>query len=196
SENMASNPAPTATVTLSSGNVDLAARAAANAAISSADVANVNPASSGSAVSLPVRAQSLPQLLLGLTSGLVADRVTAQSAPAATGIPKVQALITHTEPCSAGGTVNSVLDDRDNSGAASSGDVLTVTFVQCKPSATDLIDGSVTATYSVVQQAPLFATAMVTYSHLQASSTDGSFSIDGSFTFTLTQVGVVTTEQL
>jgi hypothetical protein len=197
-DGMSNTPPPSATptVTLSASNIDLVARAAGNAAISSSDVAKVNPTSAAKGSLSTVRAQSLQQLLLGLTRELVVDRVVPKGAPISSTMPTTQSLITRTDPCSAGGSVTSTLDDRDNSGAASSGDVLAVTFVQCKPSATDLIDGSVAATYSVVQQAPVFAMATVTYSHLQASSTDGTFSIDGSFSYSLSQTGAITSVQL
>jgi hypothetical protein len=180
-------------VTLSSSNIDLAARAAANAAVSSSAVAGVNPASTGKTVPLSVRAQSLQQLLFDLTSQIVVDRAMAKGAPASSSAPKAQGMITSTTDCAVGGTAAAVLDDRDNSGSASSGDVLTVTFVQCKPNNTDLIDGSVSATYTVVQQMPtILATATVTYSHLQAISTDGSFMIDGSFSYSVSRAGRIT----
>jgi hypothetical protein len=110
----------------------------------------------------------------------------------------VLGLITETENCAAGGTVTGVLDDRDNTGTVTSGDLLTVTFAQCRPNATDLIDGSVAATYSVVQASPGFAsaTATVTYTQLQASSTEGSFFINGSFSYNLNRFGSVFTAQL
>ncbi|HTT11245.1 MAG TPA: hypothetical protein VMG60_10185 [Burkholderiaceae bacterium] len=60
-------------------------------------------------------------------------------------------LISSTGTCAAGGSVTAVLDDRDGSNSGSSGDLLTVTFKQCQPTATDLINGSISATYSVAQ---------------------------------------------
>ena len=191
-------PAPAATVTMSTSNVDLVARSAANAAVSSAEVANVNPASNGGSASKAVNTRSLQQLLLGLTREVVFDRVMVKGTPASSSIPKAQGTITKTDNCASGGTVTGVLEDRDDSNSATSGDTLTVTFTQCRPNPTDLINGSVSATYSAVQVLPGFAsaTATVTYSQLTASSTEGSFFINGSFTYNLSRLGSVYSAQL
>ncbi|HUL66997.1 MAG TPA: hypothetical protein VLW55_20530 [Burkholderiaceae bacterium] len=196
SDNNSTPQGPTPTVTLTSANVDAAARASANAAVSSASVANVNPASAGASAAASPRARSVQQLLLNLTRQVVIDRATVKAAPGGSAIPRAQALITRTDPCDSG-SVTSVLDDRDNSNSVSSGDLLTVTFNQCQ-SGTALVDGSVSATYSVVQAQPGFAsaTATVTYTQLHASSTDGDFSINGSFNYSLSYNGSVYTTQL
>jgi hypothetical protein len=188
---------PTPTVTLTSANVDAAARASANAAVSSASVVNVNPASAGTSTAVSPRARSLQQLLFSLTRQVVIDRAMVKAASGSSAMPRAQALLTNTRSCATSGSVTSVLDDRDNSNSVSSGDVLTVTFNQCQIG-TDLIDGSVSATYSVVQAQAnsASATATVTYSQLHASSTDGDFSINGSFNYNLTYDGSIYTAQL
>jgi len=197
----AASPAPT--VTLSASNVDAAASATASAAMSSASMADVNPvstskASAGGDLASTVKARSLQRLLFDLTQQIVIDRVMVKAAPGSSAMLRTQAVITRMETCAVSGSVSAVLDDRDGSNTVSSGDLLTVTFDQCKPTATDLINGSVSATYSVVQVGPSFASASatVTYSQLQASSTEGSFSIDGSFNYNLAQQGSVSTAQL
>lgn len=188
--------APAASVTLSASNVDLVARAAANAGVSSANVAEVNPAA-GARTASPVQGRSVQELVLALTGHVVVGRTMAKGAPAASSGVRSLALITRMEDCAAGGSVAGALDDRDNSGAASPGDLLSVTLVQCRPRAGDLINGTVSATYSVVQTTPTVSvSATVTYAQLQASSTEGSFAIDGSFTYNLTQIGRITTAQL
>jgi hypothetical protein len=201
--NNGSQPGPAPTVTLSAANVDAAASATANAAVSSASMANVNPvstskASGGGDLASTLKTRSLQRLLFGLTQQLVIDRVMVKASPGSSAVLRTQALISRQDTCSSGGTVTVVLNDRDGSNNVSSGDLLTVTFDQCKPSATDLINGSVSATYSVVQVGSGFAsaTATVTYTQLQASSTEGSFSIDGSFNYNLAQQGNVYTAQL
>lgn len=193
-----STPAPTATVALSSSNLDLAARAAANAAVGSANVVDVNPASgSKTSTANGGQARSAQELMLTLTRQFVVDRVLAKGTPASSDTPKALALITRTDNCAAGGTVVGALDDRDNSGAASAGDVLTVTFVNCKPNVTDLINGTVSASYSVVRSPPnVSVSATVTYAQLQATSTEGNFALNGSFTYNFTQVSRITTAQL
>jgi len=187
---------PTPTVTLSSANVDAAARASANAAISSASMVNAAPASTGASGTPSPPVRSLQQVLFKLTRQAVIDRAMVKSAAGSSTVPRAQALITRTDPCSSG-SITSSLDDRDNSNSVSAGDVLTLTFNQCQ-NGTDLIDGSVSATYSVVQSQPNFAsaTATVTYTQLHASSADGDFSINGSFNYSLSYDGSVYQAQL
>jgi hypothetical protein len=190
-------PTPAPTVVLTAANVDIAARAAANATVGSANVADVNPASTGGKTTTVVQGRSVQEVLLTLTRQLVADRVMAKGTPTSSDTPKALGLITRTDPCAAGGTVTGTLDDRDNSNTVTSGDLLSVRFSQCQPNATDLIDGSVSATYSVVQAPPVASiAATVTYTQLRASSTEGDFFINGSFTYNLTQVGRITAAQL
>jgi hypothetical protein len=196
-------PAPSPTVTLSAGNVDFAARAAANAAMSSAGMADVNPVSTDSVRAsggkpTAVKTRSLQQLLLALTREVVFDRAMAKTGTAASDTPRALGTITRVENCAVSGNVTGVLDDRDNSNTVTSGDMLTVTFNQCRPNATDLIEGSVAASYSVVQVQTGFAsaTATVTYTQLHASSTEGDFSINGSFIYNLNRLGSLVTAQL
>jgi hypothetical protein len=201
--NNSTPPGPTPTVVLSSGNVDVAARTTANAAISSANLANISPVSISSAsarskLSAAVQTRSLQQILFGVTRQVVFDRATAKSAPLSSNMVRTQGLMTETDPCDSGGSVTGVLDDRDNSGAVSSGDLITVTFNQCRPTATALIDGSVSATYSVVQATGslVSASATVTYSQLHASSPEGDFSINGTLNYALSRVQNVDSAQL
>jgi hypothetical protein len=50
------------------------------------------------------------------------------------------------ESCSVSGTVTTTFDDHDNSGTSSTGDVLTITYAQCKDSATSSINGTLAMT--------------------------------------------------
>jgi hypothetical protein len=197
-------PAPT--VALTAGNQDAAARAAANAALGSAEIADLAPASAGaSAIASAAKphalsvSRSLPQLLLGLTREMVIDRAVAKAAAMATGgAVRAQALISATENCAVSGTVTLSLDDRDNNNAVSAGDVVSITFAQCRPSATELVDGGISATYTIVSQTGSLAsaTASVTYSQLTATSGDQSFSINGGFSFNFSVLNSVSTAQL
>jgi len=196
--------APVATVSLSSANQDAVARAAANAVVGSANIAAVNPAAAdtvkAAAATTPVGTvpRSLPQLLLNLTQDVVIDRLLARQSGTGSSLVRTQAVITATENCAVSGSVTATLDDRDNSGTASSGDVFTVTFSQCRPSDTELVDGSISASYTLVQQLPgsFSASATVTYSNLTATSAEGSFAVNGSFSYNLSRVGGVGTAQL
>jgi hypothetical protein len=202
--NDAAPATPAPTVALSAGNQDATARAAANAALGSAEIADLAPASAGATASaarphaLSV-SRSLPQLLLGLTREMVIDRAVAKAAAMATGgAVRAQALISATENCAVSGTVTVSLDDRDNNNAVSAGDVASITFAQCRPSATELVDGGISATYTIVSQTGSLAsaTASVTYSQLTATSGDQSFSINGGFSFNFSVLNSVSTAQL
>jgi hypothetical protein len=202
SSNDSAPPPPAGTVQLTAGNVDVTARAAANAALGSASLADITPVSAASTKEVPVKvatvkARSLQQVLLGLTRNVVFERAMAKAAPVSGGLVRAQGVITETEACDAGGTVVGVLDDRDNSNSVSSGDQLSVTFNQCRPNATDFVNGSISASFSVVQDSPGFASAIatVTYTQLQATSTEGDFSINGSFSFSFSRLNNVDTAQ-
>jgi hypothetical protein len=202
----AAPPAPTASVVITSSNQDLVARAAANAVLSSSATAAVTPSANADRVqtasSTPsglAGARSLSTLLLGLTRGTLLDRTSGKTSAAAPSDDAVraQAILSRTENCAVGGTATFALDDRDGNNQASAGDVLSVTFSQCRTSATEMVNGGLTASFTIVQQAPaLSMTASITYSQLTATSSEGSFAINGSFDFTLTRQGSVDTAQL
>src|SRR6185295_1212556 len=114
SSNDSAPPPPAGTVQLSAGNVDVTARAAANAALGSASLADIAPVSAASTKAIParlttVKARSLQQVLLGLTRNVVFDRAMAKAAaPAAGGNPRTMGIITETETCDSGGSVTGV----------------------------------------------------------------------------------------
>lgn len=197
--------APAASVVITSGNQDLVARAAANAVLSSSTAASVTPSSnSGQVQAASARrmtiagARSLSTVLLGLTRDALVGRVSAKTTAAGTsGAVRAQAVLSQTENCAFSGTITFALDDRDGDNQASPGDVLSVTFSQCRTSATEMIDGSFSASFTLVRQAPaLSMIASITYSQLTATSSEGSFAINGGFDFTFTRQGSVDTAQL
>ncbi|MFZ5540021.1 MAG: hypothetical protein ACOY5V_09810 [Pseudomonadota bacterium] len=197
--------APAASVVISSGNQELVARAAANAVLSSRTAADVTPSSnSGQTQAASTRrttiagARSLSAVLLGLTRDALIGRVASKTTAAGTSdAVRAQALLSRTEACAVSGSTTFALDDRDGNNQASPGDVLSVTFSQCRTSATELIDGGVAATYRVVQQTPAVSvTASVAFTQLTATSSEGSFAINGSFDFAFTRQGSVDTAQL
>jgi len=75
---------------------------------------------------------------------LAATAVAPQSAGASRRSPL--ATTTESDTCGASGSITTTMDDRDNSSGLTVGDVVTVAFAQCRDSASDLIDGTVTAT--------------------------------------------------
>jgi hypothetical protein len=205
SDSPAPPAAPAATVVIASSNQDLVARAAANAVLSSGAAAAVAPSSNSGQVQVAsarrmtiAGARSLSTVLLGLTRDALVGQVPAKTTAAGTsGVVRAQAVLSQTENCAVSGTVTFALDDRDGNNQVSPGDVLSVTFVQCRTSATEMVNGGFTASFSVVQQAPaLSMTASITFSQLTATSSEGSFAINGSFAFNFTRQGSIDTAQL
>lgn len=202
----ASPPAPAASVVITSSNQDLVARAAANAVISSSATVAVTPSAGADRVQAAAnrpaplgRARSLSTLLFGLTRDTLLDRMSAKPTAAGAGgdAVRAQAIVSRTDNCAFGGTVTFALDDRDGNNQASAGDVLSVTFSQCRTRATEMVDGGFSASFTVVQQAPVLSmTASITYSQLTVTSSEGSFAINGSFAFNFTRQGSVDTAQL
>ncbi|MCX8113446.1 MAG: hypothetical protein N3D71_00020 [Burkholderiaceae bacterium] len=197
--------APAASVVINSSNQDLVARAAANAVLSSGTAASVTPSSNSSQVQAAstrrmsiAGARSLSTALLGLSRDTLIGQVASKATAAGTsGAVRAQAVLSRTENCAFSGTATFALDDRDGNNQVSSGDALSVTFSQCRTSMTEMIDGSVAATYRVVQQTPAVSVmASVAFSQLTATSSEGSFAINGSFDFTLTRQGSGDTAQL
>ncbi len=199
------SPQASATVTLSTANQDAVARAAANAALSSAQAASAAPLSADRAQAAASSAQAQPQtnarsltrLLFELALQAVNEPAAIKTAQRINGTATTLAVTTRTASCAAGGSVTIALDDRDNNNAASPGDVASITFNQCQDRAGHLSNGSLSATYTVVQSgtSSASASATVTFSNLTATSSEGSFAINGAFSFNFARQGVVTTAQ-
>ncbi len=89
--------------------------------------------------------------------------------------------------CTISGSTRTVLDDRDNSGAASVGDVATVTYTDCVDVAGEVTNGSITATFTQIQTARLPATiaAAISTTDLRTQTPHGSVAAQGGFSMTL-----------
>ncbi len=89
--------------------------------------------------------------------------------------------------CSVSGSTRTVLDDRDNSGGASVGDVATITYTDCVEVAGEVTNGSITATFTQIQVATLPATIAATISttDLRTQTAHASVAAQGGFAMTL-----------
>ncbi len=97
---------------------------------------------------------------------------------AALGIPVV-------ENCSISGTTTSTLDDRDNSGGPTVGDVETTTHHDCVEIPGDVMNGTFTATYTEINAATLTIAANVTTSDMSSVSSTRSVTAQGDFSMQL-----------
>lgn len=96
----------------------------------------------------------------------------------------IAALIRAQVPCGISGVVDFTLDDRDNSQAPSTGDVLSAIFTACSDVAGEVVSGRMNATYTQVVRSPLAVGANVTLSDLSLADGPRSVAASGTFAFT------------
>ena len=100
------------------------------------------------------------------------------------------------ESCGFSGDVSVSLDDRDNDGSPSVGDVLTLQFNACRESADELLNGRVDATYTGISPPPnLGVGARIAMTALSAEAPDHFLRLDGTLAMSYgeTGAGVATT---
>ena len=91
--------------------------------------------------------------------------------------------------CNAGGSSSAQLDDRDNNNTPSAGDVLTLAFNNCRDSATDLVNGSTSVTFTRVGLGlPLTLGARLTLNQLAATSGGQTVVLNGQLLMDFTRV--------
>lgn len=194
-----------ASVAITSANQDAVASAALNAALGGGSAgfavplgtvdrstaATAGGTTAGAAASLRIR---LIELAVGSAFAPLQEGGAIKTAMAA----RPQALLTRTEACAAGGSITVTLNDADNSQAASAGDSASVSLSQCRPSASELVNGAINFTYTTVSVTSTGANvaATLSFSDLRAQSPDGIYSITGAVTLSATRQGSVTTAQL
>ena len=167
-----SNPAPLA-VDLTTTNQDHVSRAAAAAAQGNFASGAVPLADGGSGPLAAGRSRALAAVVLRAMQDR--KRITAVSAPNA-------------EACAVSGSVTTTLDDRDNSGAASVGDALTVLFSNCKDVVDETINGTLTVTLSRLATSPRISfTATAGASAFSVTAQGRSEVYNGDFTLTFAQ---------
>jgi hypothetical protein len=82
-------------------------------------------------------------------------------------------------PCNFGGTLSLTIDDRDNSGMESAGDVVTMVYKNCKGTASETQNGSVTLT--VIESLPTSGSAWVSLAQYSQVTTKHSLTFNGTF---------------
>ena len=203
SEAPAPPPAPTA-VSISAANQDAVARAAANTVVSAGTVGAVAPLAVDGRVTAAAKlglgtaaapsldgAGSVTAVLQRLGRfALAAGRPSAAAADAV----RVLAVTTQTTACAVSGTLTISVNDADNSGTLNGGDSIGFAFAACKPTATEMINGSMTLTVTTAS-ANAVAGAL-SFAALGATGPDGSFSINGSVSLSYTEVGTLATYQM
>ena len=93
------------------------------------------------------------------------------------------------EDCPLGGQVTVTLDDRDDDGDASAGDVARIVFDACRDDADSTVDGGVTATVVSIAADGSALTADLALENLAATTAAHSLALDGTVRLALTQPG-------
>ncbi|WP_280154828.1 hypothetical protein [Piscinibacter sp. XHJ-5] len=93
-----------------------------------------------------------------------------------------------TQPCAVGGSLTTTFDDRDNNGAPSASDTLTLAFNQCSDTSAEQSSGTVVFTISSVSSLTedrIEMAASLAFQHVSLVQGETSATIDGSVTFSL-----------
>jgi len=133
-----SNPAGNK-VTITSANQNQVVRASVNAGLSVSMAQG--RAGGASPASVADRTHALGAVL---ERAMTAAQGSRKGIAGATVHPSVSA--SDTEPCGVSGSLTVSVDDRDGNNALSSGDVISVSFAQCKDSATSSLNGAISIT--------------------------------------------------
>jgi hypothetical protein len=206
------SPEPTsarASVTISAANQDAVASAALNAVFGASSASLSAPLGSGdrafaavadatAAAGATTQPRSLGTPLLDLAVDAALAPLHERSLVKTALSARPLGTVTASQPCAAGGSITVTLNDTDNSQAPSAGDSAAVAFNQCRQSAGELVNGSISLTYSALTVTPARTdiAATLSFANLTALSADGTRSIGGSISLSASKQGAITTAQL
>ena len=135
--------------TITSANQDQVVRASVSAGLSVSMAQN--RAGGASPASVADRSHALGTVM---QRAIAAAQGSRKGIASATAHPAVSA--SDTQPCGVSGTLTVTIDDHDANNALSSGDVIAVSFAQCKDSATSSINGAISITLAGTPTATQF----------------------------------------
>lgn len=167
------------------GNIDITA--ANQDAVTRASMVAVQGGLTGSSLGIAGGGQASPA---GVAAGAAMRRLLAATLTAGTsGGRKAIAAVSppQTLDCAVSGTATGTVDDRDNTGTLTVGDVLSLSFNACSDVAGEVLNGSMSATYTQIVQAPLTVGATVAVANLGFSQANYNASIDGAFSLTYSE---------
>ena len=143
-------PAPVG-VTITSSNETAVTQAAVAAALSVSSVETAT--NSGGSGAQPTSVTSRAYALTTIVRRALAAGQQRRAAIERAGSAHPMAVSTDTEACGVSGTLTTTFNDVDGNGQISAGDILTITFNQCRDSATSLYNGSAVITMATVPSA-------------------------------------------
>ena len=172
-------PVPTApTLAITTGNRDLVIHDAAAGVMSLSATASI-PLAGAASVSSGTSAQ--PAAMASTWSGWLAGTAIEHVRGAMPAAGRQQALAVTppmVESCLVSGTTTTTVDDRDNSGTLSPGDVGTVVFNDCRDTAAETVNGTVSLAFASVDTNAFAAHATVT--NISTVTTGQTLTISGS----------------
>lgn len=174
-------PAPNATLDISAANRDSVAHASAAGVLSSSPTAAVPLAAAPDRRQALGSSGALRTVRSGRLLAALLQPLRSPAAPALIGArEQAQAVIGPVvEACALSGTVSVRIDDRDNNAVPSVGDVLTITFAQCRDSANETLNGSASASYTQISTAPIAVHARLTTTQLSAVTANHTLTLNG-----------------
>lgn len=170
------------------GNIDVTA--ANQDALTRASMVAVQGGLTGSSLGIAGGGQASPAAAGAGLRRLLAATLTAGPSGGRKAIAAVSPP--QTLDCAVSGTATGTLDDRDNTGTVTVGDVLSLSFNACSDVAGEVLNGSMSATYTQIVQAPLTVGAVVAVANLGFSQANYNASIDGGFHLTYAEPSATT----
>ena len=134
---------------------------------------------------------SLAMLMVRSATGTIDGRRSALSARVSGGAARAQTVGSLQTQCSVSGSVTLSVSDADNSGTPSVGDTMTLTFSQCRETATDSLDGAMAiklTQLSIVNDAVASLAGTLSMQHLSATDGVRTALLDGSLSMAFSQL--------
>jgi hypothetical protein len=98
-------------------------------------------------------------------------------------------------PCQQSGSFSMSIDDRDNSGTANIGDVLTIVFKNCSDEPGATVDGTSHTTLTGFTQVPFSFTGRMTMSQMSAATASHSATVNGDMLIEYSEVPTTSNER-
>lgn len=181
------NPQPPTYVTISAANQDAVAHAAIASILPFTSVPLLNASPSPGRATTAAASVFAPEGHTGLTYlALQAVSYGYKQSPATpTGIARALARYRDTGPCAISGWVTVTIDDNDDNGTYSAGDVISVSFDQCSNWVGSIFNGSMTMSIASFAATPTAAemTGSMTYQSLAMIDDGVSLAMNGDVGF-------------
>lgn len=171
-------PQPPTYVVISSANQDTVARASLASIMPFLNVPSTGTATSDATLRSGVTRLALRSL-----------DAASKPTPTAAGMARVLAQYRATYPCEVAGTWTASWDDKDNNGALSAGDSMSMTFAKCDDGLGGVVDGGMAIAFATYSETPTTEdmTGTMAFQAMTTVDSTGSFSMNGEVGFHMNQ---------